>query len=81
MNKNKSDIMEVVKQENENKVKQNGVAVLEDNLKITENDINNLGFVFEWALATSIRDRQKMASLLTFEKSLIDKLKEVIRKY
>lgn len=43
-------------------------------------DVENLKVVFEWALSVSVRDRDRLAQILTFEKDFILRLNDTITK-
>ena len=75
--------MKVLEKEKEGKEKDNGTleVVTSAEFQITKNDITNLKIEFDLAIQASTKDRQGLASIITFENSLVEKLKNFLSKY
>ena len=80
--------MEVIKKEEVkkgNRVKDNGVELAQEpvfgvSLEITKEDIGNLKVIFDLALQISTKNRQSLASIITFEANFIEKLEKFLKK-
>ena len=80
--------MEVIKKEEVkkgNRVKDNGVELTQEpvfgvSLEVTKEDIGNLKVIFDLALQISTKNRQSLASIITFEANFIEKLEKFLKK-
>lgn len=50
-----------------------------EDLTITKQDIDNLKVIFDWALTVSVRDRQKLVNVITFEDLFVKKLENILK--